>query len=101
MICLAHSLTESIVASKGHSVCINGCFKKHKDCVTKGQPIQPEVWVILISLPHLVHVTREEVNSRHTRGGASYADSPCQAMNRQSPQLLARSILDILMIHLC
>lgn len=51
--------------------------------------------------PHLVHVIREEVNSKHTGGGACYADSPGKAMNRQSPQLLARSVLDILMIHLC
>lgn len=50
--------------------------------------------------PHLMHFIREVVNSEHTGGGARYADSPGQAMNHHSPQLLAPSVLDMLMIHL-
>lgn len=48
-----------------------------------------------------MHVLREVEYTEHTGSGACYADSPGQSMNHQPPQLLARSVLDILMVHLC
>lgn len=44
---------------------------------------------------------REEVYADHRGSGASYADGPCYAMDRQLPQLLAPSVLDVLMVHFC
>lgn len=47
-----------------------------------------------------MHVVREEVHGEHTADGAGYADGPGQAVDHQLVQLLAPSVLHVLMIHL-
>lgn len=57
--------------------------------------------LIYLPEPHLMHVLREEVNAGHTGGDAPYADSPGQAVDCQSPQLLTHSDLVLFMTHFC
>lgn len=52
------------------------------------------------ALPYLAHVLREEVDAEHTGNGACYADSPCQAVDHQSPQILETRVPDAFMVHL-
>lgn len=50
--------------------------------------------------PHRVHVVRKEVNGEHAADGAGYADGPSQDVDHQLVQLLAPSLLHVLMTDL-